>query len=66
MVNQGESPSLIEPVTGSVRLLGLQGAKSVTATALGGAGRAIGEAIPARQAGAVWTSPSAIPLRPGI
>jgi hypothetical protein len=46
--NQGESPSLIEPVSGTVTLRNLQGAKSVTAQALDGAGRPLGEPITAR------------------
>jgi hypothetical protein len=53
--NQGESPSLIEPVTGTVTLRNLQGAKSVTAQALDGAGRPLGEPMSAHKTAAGWT-----------
>lgn len=57
LVNQGGSPSLIEPVAGTVVLRNLQGAKSVTATALDGAGHAIGEPIPAKRTTEGWAFP---------
>jgi hypothetical protein len=53
--NQGESPSLVEPVSGAVTLRGLDGAASVTATPLDGSGHAIGEPLAARKSGAGWT-----------
>jgi len=57
LANQGGSPSLIEPVAGTVVLRNLQGAKSVTATALDGAGHAIGEPIPAKRNTEGWAFP---------
>ena len=53
--NQGESPSLIEPVTGAVTLRNLQGAKSVTAQPLDGAGRALGAPLAAQKTPDGWT-----------
>jgi len=50
--NQGEYPSLIEPVSGTVVLRNLQGAKGVTAVALDGAGRPMGEASAGRRTAA--------------
>jgi hypothetical protein len=52
--NQGESPSLIEPVSGTVVLRAIQAAKTVTASALDGAGHAIGEPIQAKKTPAGW------------
>ena len=60
--NQGESPSLIEPVNGTVTLHDLQAAKSVTASALDGAGHSIGEPIPAKKTAAGWTLPIGAPV----
>jgi hypothetical protein len=57
LANQGGSPSLIEPVAGTVVLRNLRGAKSVTATALDGAGHAIGEPIPAKRNTEGWAFP---------
>jgi hypothetical protein len=57
LANQGGSPSLIEPVAGTVVLRNLQGARSVTATALDGAGHAIGEPIPAKRNTEGWAFP---------
>jgi hypothetical protein len=55
--NQGESPSLIEPVTGTVTLRNLQAAKSVTAQPLDGAGRPMGPPIAASKTADGWTLP---------
>lgn len=52
--NQGESPSLIEPVTGTIMLRNLQGAKSVTASPLDGAGRPLPQGLTARKAEEGW------------
>jgi hypothetical protein len=41
----GQSPTLIEPVRGTVTLRGVEGGKSVSAVALDGAGKAIGAPI---------------------
>jgi hypothetical protein len=51
----GESPSLIEPVTGSVLLRGLADAKSIAASALDGSGHPIGAPIPATRSEKGWT-----------
>jgi hypothetical protein len=53
----GESPSLIEPVTGSVTLRGLTGVKSITATGLDGAGRPLGEPSKAKKTPEGWAFP---------
>jgi hypothetical protein len=55
VANQGESPSLIEPVSGTVMLRGLDDAKAVTAAALDGSGRAIGHPIAAKRSAEGWT-----------
>jgi hypothetical protein len=60
--NQGEYPSLIEPVAGTVRLRGLQGAKAVRAAALDGSGHAIGEPIAAKKSGSDWAIPIGTPV----
>jgi hypothetical protein len=60
--NQGGSPSLIEPVAGTVTLRNLQGATAVTATALDGAGRAIGEAIAGKKTAGGWVLPIGEPV----
>ncbi len=43
LANQGGSPTLIEPVTGTVTLRNIEGAKAVKATALDGSGKPIGD-----------------------
>jgi hypothetical protein len=60
----GESPTLIEPVMGTITLKGLEGASGVSVTPLDGAGRAIGGAISARKAGADWEIPVGDPATP--
>ena len=60
--NQGESPTLIEPVTGTLRLRGLQGATAVSSTALDGSGHAIGEAVAATKSGDDWSIPMGTPV----
>jgi len=52
--NQGESPTLIEPVTGTLVLRDLKPAKTVAVSALDGAGRPIGEPVQAKKTGAGW------------
>ena len=54
VASQGESPSLIEPVTGTVVLRGLRSASAVSAAALDGAGHAIGAPIQARKTANGW------------
>lgn len=55
--NQGGSPSLIEPVTGTITLKHLSGASSVSALALDGAGRPIGDPIVAKNTPEGWVLP---------
>lgn len=62
VANQGESPSLIEPVTGTVVLRGLEGAVAVSAAALDGAGRPMGEAIRAKKQAGGWALPIGDPV----
>jgi hypothetical protein len=60
--NQGEAPSLIEPVTGMVLLRDIQAAKAVSASALDGAGHAIGEPIAAKKTVTGWALPIGSPV----
>jgi hypothetical protein len=60
-VNQGESPTLIEPVSGELRLCDLERAKSVRAMALDGTGHAIGDPITAKRSGNQWVLPIGSP-----
>jgi hypothetical protein len=62
VLNQGGSPSLIEPVTGTVTLRNLAGAKAVTAAALDGAGKPIGGPIQAKKTAAGWEIPVGDPV----
>ena len=58
VVQQGGPPSLIEPVTGTVTLRALSGrVRTVSATALDGAGKPIGAPIAARRTAAGWELP---------
>ena len=52
--SQGGPPALIEPVTGGITLRNLQAAKSVSASALDGAGRPTGSPIQGRRTGDGW------------
>ena len=54
LLNQGGSPSLVEPVTGTVTLRNLAGAKAVSAAALDGSGRPIGAPIQGNKTAAGW------------
>lgn len=54
LISQGVSPSLIEPVTGTVTLRNLTSARSVTAIALNGDGCSLGDAIPAKKTRTGW------------
>ena len=51
---QGESPTLIEPVTGTVILRNLEGATAVSATALDGSGKPLGAAVPGKKTADGW------------
>jgi len=55
LTDQGGSPTLIEPVSGTITLRNLQTATAVTATALDGAGHALGEPIPGKRTPGGWT-----------
>jgi hypothetical protein len=55
--NQGGSPSLIEPVAGTVTLRNLEQAAAVSMSALDGAGKAIGGAIQAKKTADGWVMP---------
>jgi hypothetical protein len=50
----GTSPTLIEPVTGTITLRDLAGATRVSATALDGSGHPIGDPIIAQHTGSDW------------
>jgi hypothetical protein len=55
VTQQGGTPSLIEPVSGAISLRGLEGAKSVTATAIDGAGHPLGTPIAAKKSADGWS-----------
>lgn len=55
--SRGQSPSLIEVVSGTITLKGLENAKSVLVYALDGSGRWNGEALKAKSNGSAWTFP---------
>jgi len=55
--SQGGWPSLIEPVAGTVTLRNLEKATGVNAAALDGAGKPIGDGIPARKTADEWVIP---------
>lgn len=62
LVKQGESPTLIEPVSGTITLRKLAKAKSVSAIALDGSGCPLGKAIPAQKTAAGWVLPIGNPV----
>lgn len=55
--NQGGSPSLIEPVSGTITLRNIAGATGLSALALDGAGKPIGDAVEARKMADGWVLP---------
>jgi hypothetical protein len=55
VLSQGVSPSLIEPVAGTITLRGLEGAAAVSLTALDGSGHAVGDPVPATKTSEGWT-----------
>jgi len=59
---QGHSPTLIEPVSGTVTLRGIEGAKSITAVALDGSGKPIGAPIAAKKTAEGWQLPIGDPV----
>lgn len=62
VTSQGESPTLIEPVTGTVTLRNLEGAKAVTAVALDGARKPVGGTIAGIRASEGWSLPVGEPV----
>jgi hypothetical protein len=58
----GESPSLIEPVSGTIVLRNLEGATSVSAAALDGSGKPIGAPIRANKTAGGWALPVGDPV----
>ena len=60
--NFGGSPTLIDPIKGSVTLRGLVGAHAVTVKALDGAGQPLGQAVQATGKGGSWTLPLGSPV----
>ena len=63
VAQQGGPPSLVEPVTGTITLRALSGrVHAVSATALDGAGKAIGAPISARRTTAGWVLPIGAPV----
>lgn len=58
----GGAPTVIEPVTGTITLRNLHSATAVTATALDGAGRPLGEPIQARKSPDGWVFPIGQPV----
>ena len=59
---QGHSPTLIEPVTGTVTLRAIEGAKSVSVAALDGSGKPIGDPIAGKKTAAGWEIPVGAPV----
>ena len=64
VANQGGPPSLIEPVTGTIALHDLQGVAGVTAIALDGSGRPLGETIAAKKTSSGWELGIGDPVTP--
>jgi hypothetical protein len=62
VTSQGRSPTLIEPVMGTITLRNLEEAAKVSVKALDGSGRAIGEPILAKKTGAGWEIPVGEPV----
>jgi hypothetical protein len=59
---QGHSPTLIEPVAGTVTLKGIAGANAVSAAALDGSGKPIGNEIQAKKTADGWVLPIGDPV----
>ena len=60
--NQGGSPSLIEPVAGTVMLRNIEKAAGVSVAALDGAGKPMGETIRATKTAGGWVFPIGVPV----
>ena len=59
---QGQSPTLIEPVMGTVTFRNIERAATVSAVALDGSGKPIGSAIEAKKTAAGWELPIGDPV----
>jgi hypothetical protein len=59
---QGHSPTLTEPVTGSITLCNIEGAERVSAVALDGAGRPMGDPVQAEKTSDGWKLPIGTPV----
>jgi hypothetical protein len=62
VTNQGRSPTLIEPVIGTITLRNLDAAKKVSTKALDGSGRPIGDPIIGKKTEAGWEIPVGEPV----
>jgi hypothetical protein len=62
VTNQGVSPSLIEPVAGTITLRNIAGAAAVSAVALDGSGKPIGDEIQAKKTADGWVLPIGDPV----
>jgi hypothetical protein len=60
--NAGGSPTLIEPVAGTVKLRNLEKAAGVSVAALDGAGKPVGETIRAKKTAGGWAFPIGAPV----
>ena len=60
--NQGGSPTLIEPVSGTITLRNIERAHGISVTALDGSGKPIGEPIPAKKTADGWVFPIGDPV----
>ena len=61
-LDQGASPSLIEPVTGTITLRNLAAASAVSISALDGAGNVTGHSFPAIRTSVGWKFPIGMPV----
>lgn len=57
VISLGESPTLVEPVTGLLTLKGLEGARSVKIQAIDGAGQSLGAPVEVRKEQGTWKVP---------
>ncbi len=64
VTEQGHSPTLVEPLVGTVTLKNLAGAKRVLAQALDGSGHRLGEPVVARKTDAGWEIATGQPVTP--
>jgi hypothetical protein len=62
LTNQGASPSLIEPVSGTIILRGIVGGRGVSAAALDGSGKPLGAEIQAKKTAEGWSLPIGNPV----